>query len=154
MTKIYLLILLLHSFLFSQVIVGEKIKQFKVNDQFDTPQMIQESTEKIIFVFSKDKGHEVRNFLDKQSDDYLKSKNILFVADVSKMPSIIRWFVLDSLDEYKFSIILIEDEEIAKDYKDEKRVNQIMVINLNTFKVTGVDYFDDAQELQTLLENN
>jgi len=154
MTKIYLLILLLHSFLFSQVIVGEKIKQFKVNDQFDTPQMIQESTEKIIFVFSKAKGHEVRNFLDKQSDDYLKSKNILFVADVSKMPSIIRWFVLDSLDEYKFSIILIEDEEIAKDYKDEKRVNQIMVINLNTFKVTGVDYFDDAQELQTLLENN
>jgi len=154
MTKIYLLILLLHSFLFSQVIVGEKIKQFKVNDQFDTPQMIQESTEKIIFVFSKAKGHEVRNFLDKQSDDYLKSKNILFVADVSKMPSIIRWFVLDSLDEYKFSIILIEDEEIAKDYKDEKRVNQIMVINLNTFKVTGVEYFDDAQELQTLLENN
>lgn len=154
MTKIYLLILLLHSFLFSQVIVGEKIKQFKVNDQFDTPQMIQESTEKIIFVFSKDKGHEVRNFLDKQSDDYLKSKNILFVADVSKMPSIIRWFVLDSLDEYKFSIVLIEDEEIAKDYKDEKRVNQIMVINLNTFKVTGVDYFDDAEELQTLLENN
>lgn len=154
MTKIYLLILLLNSFLFSQVIVGEKIKQFKVNDQFDTPQMIQESTEKIIFVFSKAKGHEVRNFLDKQSDDYLKSKNILFVADVSKMPSIIRWFVLDSLDEYKFSIVLIEDEEIAKDYKDEKRVNQIMVINLNTFKVTGVDYFDDAEELQTLLENN
>ena len=108
MTKIYLLILLLHSFLFSQVIVGEKIKQFKVNDQFDTPQMIQESTEKIIFVFSKDKGHEVRNFLDKQSDDYLKSKNILFVADVSKMPSIIRWFVLDSLDEYKLELYILE----------------------------------------------
>jgi hypothetical protein len=154
MKKIYLLLLLLNSFLFSEIIVGEKIKQFKINDQFDTPQMIQESTEKIIFVFSKDKGHEVRNFLDKQSDAYLKSKNILFVADVSKMPAIIRWFVLDSLDKYQFSIALIEDDEIAKNYRDEKRIDQIMVVNINNFIVTGIDYFDETEELKTLIENN
>ncbi|MGB5866628.1 MAG: hypothetical protein WBG69_02030 [Arcobacteraceae bacterium] len=154
MKKTYILLLLLSTVLFSKVIVGENIEQFHVNDQFDKMQTIKQETEKIIFVFSKEKGHIVRNFLEKKSADYLSSKNILFVADVSKMPSLIRWFVLDDLDRYNFSIILIEDDLIAKKYIDETRQDKIMVVSLHNLKVSGVDFFDQIEELENLIENN
>lgn len=154
MKRIYLLLMVLSSLLYAEIKVGERIEPFTVNDQFDKPQSITQDTKKIIFVFSKQKGHDVRDFLSKQEDGYLTKRDILFVADVSKMPAIIRWFVLDSLDEYKFSIVLIEDKEIASKYKNENRADQIMVVGLNNFNIVGVDYTNDVNELKTLIENN
>lgn len=154
MKRIYLLLMVLSSLLYAEIKVGERIEPFTVNDQFDKSQSITQDTKKIIFVFSKQKGHDVRDFLSKQEDGYLTKRDILFVADVSKMPAIIRWFVLDSLDEYKFSIVLIEDKDIASKYKNENRADQIMVVGLNNFNITGVDYTDDVNELKTLIENN
>jgi hypothetical protein len=153
MKKIYLLLLLLSTLLSSKVIVGETIQQFNLPDQFEIKQSIKKETKKIVFVFSKEKAHIVRNFLDTKNDDYLSSKDVLFVADVSKMPAIIRWFVLDKLDKHKYNILLIEDEKVAQNYLDETRRDKIMLVNINNFRVTGVDYFEQIYELENLIEN-
>lgn len=154
MKKIYLLLILISTTLFSNIIVGENIQQFNINNQFNHSYKIEKITEKIVFVFKKDTTQLVTEFLDKKKDDYLSSKNILFVADLSQMPSLIRWFILEDLDKHKYSILLIKDEIISEKYFEKNRVDSIMVVSLKNLKVIGIDYLKETEELETLLENN
>jgi hypothetical protein len=153
MRKIYLLIVIT-TFLFSKVNVGENIPKFTIKNQFNKSHQIEEKTKKIIFVFSEENAHKVNSFLDKNKEDYLSSKNILFVTDISKIPSLLRWFLVDDLDKHKYSILLIDEEKVSKKYIDETRINKIMVVSLEKLRVTGLDYLSQIEELQNIVENN
>jgi len=152
--KIYILLTLISSLLFSKVTVAKQIEQFSIKDQFEQTHKLEKNTKKIIFAFSKSSGNKVRNFLSKQSLNYLTSKEILFVLDVSQMSLIRRWFVLDDLEKHKYSILLLEDEKISQDFIDEKRTDKVMVVSLSNLKVIGIDYLDTIDDLQNIIENN
>ena len=152
--KIYILLTLISSLLFSKVTVAKQIEQFSIKDQFEQTHKLEKDTKKIIFAFSKSSGNKVRNFLSKQSLNYLTSKEILFVLDVSQMSLIRRWFVLDDLEKHKYSILLLEDEKISQDFIDEKRTDKVMVVSLSNLKVIGIDYLDTIDDLQNIIENN
>jgi len=152
--KIYILLTLISSLLFSKVTVAKQIEQFSIKDQFEQTHKLEKDTKKIIFAFSKSSGNKVRNFLSKQSLNYLTSKEILFVLDVSQMSLIRRWFVLDDLEKDKYSILLLEDEKISQNFIDEKRTDKVMVVSLSNLKVIGIDYLDTIDDLQNIIENN
>jgi len=152
--KIYILLTLISSLLFSKVTVAKQIEQFSIKDQFEQTHKLEKDTKKIIFAFSKSSGNKVRNFLSKQSLNYLTSKEILFVLDVSQMSLIRRWFVLDDLEKHKYSILLLEDEKISQNFIDEKRTDKVMVVSLSNLKVIGIDYLDTIDDLQNIIENN
>jgi hypothetical protein len=152
MKKIILTTLVLCSCVFGEIVLNENIKQFELYDQFDKKHTILPETKGLIFAFTKPSGHQVKDFLAKQKKDYLSSRGIYYVADVSAMPSIIRWFVLDNLDKYEYEILLIEDEEISSEYKDEKNIEKIMYVALDNMKVTSIKYFEEMKGLQKLLE--
>jgi len=154
MMKIYILLTLISSLLFSKVTVAKQIEQFSIKDQFEQTHKLEKDTKKIIFAFSKSSGNKVRNFLSKQSLNYLTSKEILFVLDVSQMSLIRRWFVLDDLEKHKYSILLLEDEKISQNFIDEKRTDKVMVVSLSNLKVIGIDYLDTIDDLQNIIENN
>ena len=154
MMKIYILLTLISSLLFSKVTVAKQIEQFSIKDQFEQTHKLEKNTKKIIFAFSKSSGNKVRNFLSKQSLNYLTSKEILFVLDVSQMSLIRRWFVLDDLEKHKYSILLLEDEKISQNFIDEKRTDKVMVVSLSNLKVIGIDYLDTIDDLQNIIENN
>ena len=154
MMKIYILLTLISSLLFSKVTVAKQIEQFSIKDQFEQTHKLEKDTKKIIFAFSKSSGNKVRNFLSKQSLNYLTSKEILFVLDVSQMSLIRRWFVLDDLEKDKYSILLLEDEKISQNFIDEKRTDKVMVVSLSNLKVIGIDYLDTIDDLQNIIENN
>ncbi len=152
MRKILITTFMLSSFLFGEIILNQKIKQFEIENQFDQKQSIQKDTKRIIFAFKKDSGHLVKAFLNKQNKDYLTNRDALFVADVSAMPAVVRWFVLDDLDSYPYSIILIEDDKISAIYKEEKNTEKILVITLNNFLVVKKEYFTTENELKKSLD--
>jgi len=152
--KIYILLTLISSLVFSKVTVAKQIEQFSIKDQFEQTHKLEKDTKKIIFAFSKSSGNKVRNFLSKQSLNYLTSKEILFVLDVSQMSLIRRWFVLDDLEKHKYSILLLEDEKISQNFIDEKRTDKVMVVSLSNLKVIGIDYLDTIDDLQNIIENN
>ena len=132
--------------------VGSKL-EFKLPDQFDNTVELSDSTKKVIFVFAKQTGHTVREFLKKESKEYLPSLNALFVADVSGMPTVIRnTFALPDFRKSPYSVALIYDEKIAKAYKDGIDANKIVVVYLENKEVTNVKMFTSEDELKVALQ--
>ena len=125
---------------------------FTLPDQFDKAHSLSADTKKVIFVFAKSTGHTVKEFLKKQDKNYLPEKNALFVADISPMPTVIRnTFALPDLKKSPFSVLLIYDGEIAKQFKNDAKADNIAVVTLNGGKIEAVKYISTAKELEEAL---
>jgi hypothetical protein len=125
---------------------------FTLPDQFDKAVTLTPQTKKIIFVFAKATGHTVKAFLEKQDKDYLPSRDTIFVADVSGMPTIIRnTFALPDFRKSPYSVALIYDKTIASAYKNKKDVDKITIITLTNGVVTDLQTLRTENELKAAL---
>ncbi len=137
-----------------KVVVGEKIKAFTLKTQHDKPMSIGDKTKMIIFVFAKGSGHTVKQFLDKQLADYLSKRDIVFVADVSPMPSLIRkYLAMPDLRSRKYPIMLIYDEKFAEKFKNDEKSDDIMIVYLDNLTVKKIKYIKTAEELKKIIES-
>ena len=151
MKKIILTTILVCSSLFGEIVLDQDLKQFELMDQFDKKHTISKDTKMLIFAYKKASGHTVKDFLASKPSDYLSSKSAYYIADVSAMPSFVRWFALGALDSYNYPILLIEDDEIAAQYKDEENIEKIKIVTLDNLKVVKVDYVENEKQLETIL---
>jgi uncharacterized protein YxeA len=132
--------------------VNSKIS-FTLPDQFDKVNRLTPETKKVIFVFAKATGHTVKTFLKEQDKEYLSKRNALFIADISPMPTVIRnTFALPDLKKSVFSVLLIYDKEIAKQFKNETEADKIAIVTLNNGVVEAVKYISTADELKAELK--
>ena len=152
MKKTILTLTTLASFALGSININDDMSSFSSPDQFDKIHSVTNSTKQMIFAFKKASGHSVKEFLTTKDVNYLTSRNILFVADVSAMPTVIQWFALPSLKDYPFPIVVLNDDELSAKYKNEENIEKIMVIILNNKKVSEIKYFDDTKELEKYLE--
>ncbi len=132
--------------------VGSQI-DFKLPDQFDKTHTLSNKEKIMIFAFSKATGHTVREYFSAVDKGYLKSKNAVIVADVSKMPVFVRnAFALPDLKESSYSILLIYDKSIAKDLEKNLDKTKIVIAHLNNKKITKIEYASSQLELKKILE--
>ena len=135
------------------VTVGEMMAPLTLNDQFEANKTIGETHKKVIFVFSKDMGSLVHDYLETQPDDYLSSRNMEVVADISRMPSLITEYVaMPGFKEYKYSMMLILDEAVGAPYKNEKEKDKAMVVSLDKLTVTGVKFVATPADLKAAID--
>ena len=125
---------------------------FTLPDQFDKAQSLTADTKKVVFVFAKATGHTVKEFLKQQDKNYLTQRNTLFVADISPMPTIIRnTFALPDLKKSAYSVLLVYDGAIAKQFKNETQAEKIALVTLNNGTVETVKYISTDAELKAEL---
>ena len=125
---------------------------FTLPDQFDKAHSLTAESKKVIFVFAKATGHTVKAFLKTQDKNYLSKRDALFIADISPMPTVIRnTFALPDLKKSAFSVLLIYDGAIAKEFKNETEADKIAVVTLNNGTVKAVKYISTADELKSEL---
>jgi hypothetical protein len=137
----------------SSLKIDSKLDNVTLKDQFDKPHSITIDTKKVIFVFQKATGHTTKEYLNKQDVNYLSSRDIIFIADVSPMPSLIKKYVaIPDLQKHKYPILLINDEKISNLYKDSKNEDKIVVVELDKFKITKVSYALTEDELKKLID--
>ena len=126
---------------------------FTLPDQFDKVHTLDDSTKKLILVFKKDSGHAVNEFLQKQEADYLTKRNALFIADISPMPVIIRnAFALPDLRNSSYTMLLLYDEGIVKQFKDEANIEKIAIVTLENAVVKSTQFISTEEELEAALQ--
>ena len=85
MKKLILTLTALTTFAFGAIHINDDMSNFSHLDQFNNIHKVSSNTKKMIFAFTKSTGHMIKEFLTNKNDDYLTSKNIMYIADVSSM---------------------------------------------------------------------
>lgn len=147
MKKLLLTLLALSTLASAAVTIGQPITPLSLNDQFDVEHNITSTTKKVIFTFKKASSHIVKDYLATQKADYLKERDAMYVADVSAMPAIISFFVLPMLTSNEFPILVIEEEEQAEVYKNEKQIEAVMLVILEDKVVVDIKYINSEEDL-------
>ncbi len=147
MKKLLLTLLTLSTLVSAAVTIGQPITPLSLNDQFDVEHNITSTTKKVIFTFKKASSHIVKDYLATQKADYLKERDAMYVADVSAMPAIISFFVLPMLTSNEFPILVIEEEEQAEVYKNEKQIEAVMLVILEDKVVVDIKYINSEEDL-------
>ncbi len=131
---------------------GEKI-ELKLPDQFGNSVELSDKTDKLLVVFDKEGAHKVIDFLKNKPKGYLNDHSVLFVADISKMPVVIRnTFALPDLRKSEFPIVLIYEKELSKKLDGGVKEGEFEIIVLDNSKIEDIIVTDDTAKMQEILE--
>ncbi len=138
--------------------IAPKIKigsnlEIELKDQNGTLHQLTDDTKKVVFAFTKLTGHLITDFLATKDNDFLIKNKMFYVADVSRMPSIILdYAVLPGIKKLNYPMILLLDEAVADTYKNTTNGESIMILTLNKKKVTKADFVSNIEDFQTAIK--
>ena len=136
-----------------KLVLEKSIAGLSFNDQFEKAHTISTDTKTLIFAFSKDVGHTCNDFFATKSDTYLDDHKAMFVADVSSAPSVIRsMFIMPGLKDFKHTVLVIDDETIANNYKAGLDAQKIIVVSINNNIITSIEKVTTPEELARKIE--
>ncbi len=131
--------------------VGSTI-DFTLPDQFNKAHSLQSSHKKLVFVFTKDTGHILKNYMHNKDKKFVQDRGVVLVADVSAMPTVIlNTFALPDFKKSNYPMLLIYDKNMAKKLKEGQDTTKVVVLSLNNKKVSKIEYAQDEKELDKLL---
>ncbi len=135
------------------VTVGKKLNSYTLQDQFEKQHSLNDKVKKVIFVFTKATGHLMRVYLVDKDVNYLSSRNIDFIADISGMPSLIaKMFAIPDFKESVYPILLIRKKENAVSFRNEEQKNAIMIISLDNQKIVNVKFVTNEIDLKNEID--
>jgi hypothetical protein len=149
--KFMMMTLLCVTALFADLKIGDGFPVYNLVDQFDNKLAVkQEGNTTLILSFEKDVSTETKKFLDTKKKTFLKDNDIMYISDISSMPSLITsWFALPKMKKFGFPVALIYEDKVADiiPREDEK----VTVIKLEYNGIKSID-FVAPKALDTLLK--
>ncbi|MBT9490508.1 MAG: hypothetical protein IV093_23625 [Rubrivivax sp.] len=132
---------------------GSAMPTLHLNDQHDQPALASTSTRWVVFTAEKPVSDMVNAVLSAEPSGVTDRLQVLYVADISRMPALItRMFALPKLRELAFPIALVRDTTQAAQVADIPRVaGGATLLRLDAGRVAQVATARDGAELRTLL---
>lgn len=127
-----------------------KLAKIELADQFDKVQSIDEGTQVLIFAHDMEGNDIVEQAFEPYDGAKLKEMKIVFLADISGMPSLIgRLFALPAMRDRAYPIVL--DREGSLTEKFITKEEQVTVMYLDNLTIKDSKLVATANELSTLL---
>ncbi len=137
----------------SGIVIGKELGEFNFKDQFEKEHSLTSDVKKVIFAFSKPTGHIMKLYMGIRKPDYLTSRDILFIADISGMPSMIsKMFAIPDMKESKYPILLIKEKENAVRFRNEEQKNAVMIISLENKIIKSVKFVTNEIDLKAEID--
>ncbi len=111
MKKILLISAMLLTSLVAEIKIGTPFPQLYLRDQFDETIEIDKRTRYVVIAFEKNVAVAVASYFRNRPKGFLKRNRIVYISDISAMPSFITsFFALPKMKKYPFSVLLIRDD--------------------------------------------
>ncbi len=148
--KILITAFLLISTLFAELHVGETFPKLTLVDQFDAKTKVPTTgSTTLIFSFEKDVSSGIKTYLDRKEKDFLTLNNVMYISDISSMPSFITsWFAIPKMKKFTFKVSLIYDEKEGI-FIDRKK-GKVTVITVKDNTIRSIE-FVEAKNLDKVL---
>jgi hypothetical protein len=130
---------------------GDVLSRQTCVNQHDESSSLDETLKGALFVSNMDASKILHAVLQPQGDEFLKSRGLRVVADISRMPAIIsRLVAVPRMREYSYSLCLIR--EIQSDDPWPRRPGEVLLIELDNLKVRSISSARNEAELRALLK--
>ncbi len=131
--------------------VSKKIDKFSLFNQFDKKVTIDENIKYMLVSFGKNSSETINDFIE-ENQRVLTKNNIVFIANISKMPSIIiKMFAIPKMRSFKHNILLVYDEN-NNNFKEKQ--NYITLYKLDKLVVKKIDFLESKEDLQRVFNEN
>lgn len=131
--------------------VSKKIDKFSLFNQFDKKVTIDENIKYMLVSFGKNSSETINDFIE-ENQGVLTKNNIVFIANISKMPSIIiKMFAIPKMRSFKHNILLVYDEN-NNNFKEKQ--NYITLYKLDKLVVKKIDFLESKEDLQRVFNEN
>ena len=143
--------LLLMSTLFAEIKVGETFPKLTLVDQFDEKTEVKtKGSTTLLLSFEKDVSADIKKYIATKEKGFLVTNNIMYISDISSMPSFITsWVAIPKMKKFTFKISLIYNEKEASSISRKKgKATLIRLKDNHIEKVT----FIAPKELDSVLK--
>lgn len=131
--------------------VGERLAPWTLLDQFDQPYSLNDELQVLLVARSMAGAKLLAAALDQQPKGYLESRKAVFLADISRMPSVIAAaFAVPAMRDYNYRVMLDRDARIAPRYPVEN--DAVLWLQLQQGRVQAQQTFTQARALRDALE--
>ena len=131
--------------------VGERLASWTLLDQFDQPYSLNDDARVLLVARSMAGAKLLAAALDQQPKGYLESRKAVFLADISRMPSVIAAaFAVPAMRDYSYRVMLDRSARIAPRYPVVK--DAVLWLQLQNGRVQAQQTFTQAAALRAALE--
>lgn len=131
---------------------GERLAPWTLLDQFDAPYTLNDETHILLVARDMDGAKLVNAALEGQPKGYLEQRQAAFLADISRMPSVIATlFALPKMRDYNYRILLDRNARIAPRYPAGE--GEVLWLQLEDGKLVEQKVFKDAAALKQALDS-
>ena len=150
--KFFAVLLLVLSATCAQAVeVGERLASWTLLDQFDQPYSLNDELQVLLVARSMAGAKLLAAALDQQPKGYLESRKAVFLADISRMPSVIATaFAVPAMRDYNYRVMLDRSARIAPRYPVEN--DAVLWLQLQQGRVQAQQTFTQASALRDALE--
>ncbi|PTU77113.1 FAD/FMN-containing dehydrogenase [Pseudomonas indoloxydans] len=130
---------------------GERLAPWTLLDQHDAPYTLNDETHILLVARDMDGAKLVDAALEGKPKGYLDERHAVFLADISRMPSVIATlFALPKMRDYNYRILLDRDARIAPRYQAGE--GQVLWLQLDGLQIVAQQVFTRADDLRQALE--
>lgn len=120
-------------------------------DQYDKPYTQSDDLRVLLLARDMAGGKLLKAALDGLPKDYLEQRHAVFVADISKMPSLIaKMFAVPAMRDYNYRVLLDRESRVASHYPIPE--DGVLWITLRQGQVVSTKGFATAAQLREALE--
>lgn len=132
--------------------VGERLAPWTLLDQYEKPYSFDDRLQVLLVARSMAGGELVKAALKGSSGGYLEARRAVFVADISRMPSLVAsLFAIPAMRGYTYRVLLDRESRVTSRYPgDESRV---LWLRLDRGRLMERKEFGDAAALRAALES-
>ncbi|MBN7118890.1 FAD/FMN-containing dehydrogenase [Ectopseudomonas oleovorans] len=130
---------------------GERLAPWTLLDQHDVPYTLNDETRILLVARDMDGAKLVNAALEGKPKGYLDERHAVFLADISRMPSVIATlFAIPKMRDYNYRILLDRDARIAPRYQAGE--GQVLWLQLDGLQIVAQQVFTRADDLRQALE--
>ena len=130
---------------------GERLASWTLLDQHDAPYTLNDETHILLVARDMDGAKLVNAALEGKPKGYLDERHAVFLADISRMPSVIATlFAIPKMRDYNYRILLDRDARIAPRYQAGE--GQVLWLQLDGLQIVAQQVFTRADDLRQALE--
>ena len=151
MKRWMLLGLVLLATLVQAVETGERLAPWTLSDQFDKPYTLDDGLRVLLVARSMEGAKLLGAALEGRPKGYLEARHALFVADISRMPSLIgKLFAIPAMRDYSYRVLLDRDAKVVPQYAAPEQ--GVLWLQLENGVLRERRVFSDAAGLRAALE--